>query len=413
MKNEPETKILIVIVFIVLIIFTVYISLAQDFKMNKVSSEANITNSPIIDPEAEYYKSLDNGYVPNNEPSVPETENKTQIETENKTQTETYNKVINNVEEIETFYPNMPKKLTSLGFKDISNNDDCRNDDKCYENNEYRIDYGESAWFEVSKKVTDMKNYDVSSDLKFIAGLFNDNQMPKLSSSINNILHSLDDNYRNDSYYSFNINGYGKYMFIRYSRGELEYSVSDGLNLDYYKKGIFAIDNINSIIDSMSENNKKSIKKTMYDTLMETNKNKYKYYDYVNNHLDEGVCAVDIKEKNYSIATSYCHGGTSNTSFRLSHQAYGNSKESIKTTVKTSYFTTSYLNFIKNDLSYFSEKLNVKLELSQENINDLDTAVKGKLENYSIKVSDKVIINLKYKFYNEYADYFYITYEFM
>ncbi len=185
------------------------------------------------------------------------------------------------------------------------------------------------------------------------------------------------------------------------------------MNSSNYNKGIFVVDDVNAIINTMPENNKKSIKKTMYDILMETNKDKYKYYDYVNNHFDEGVCSVDINEKNYLIKTSYCHGGTSNTSFRLSHQAYGNSKESIKTTVKTSYFTTSYLNFIKNDLSYFSEKLNVKLELSQEDISALDAAVKGKLENYSIKVSDKVIINLKYKFYNEYADYFYITYEFM
>lgn len=396
MKNEPETKILIMIVFIVLIIFTVYMSLANEYKKNKVSSEANISKNSSIDPEEEYYKSLDNGSIPYEEPNRNEEEYKRPTKEEN----------------VKRYYPNLPSKIKSLGFTDISNDEKCRDIDYCYTNNVYNVNFGSSVWTEISKNLNegDINNYDSSKDFEFIGSLFDVKFPSNLSDSVNKLLHTMNENINH--YFSFNINAYGKYFYIRYSNNNISYSISDGLNSNNYDKGIFVVDDVNAIINTMPENNKKSIIKTMYDILMETNKDKYKYYDYVNNHFDEGVCAVDISEKNYLIKTSYCHGGTSNTSFELSHRTSGNNV-SIETTVKTSYFSDSYLDFIKNDLSYFSEKLNVKLELSQENINDLDAAVKGKLENYSIKVSDKVIINLKYKFYNEYADYFYITYEFM
>ena len=158
MKNEPGTKILIVIVFIVLIIFTVYMSLTNVYIKNKVSSEPNITNSQRIDPEAEYYKSLDNGSIPYEEPNRNEEEYKRPTKEEN----------------VKRYYPNLPSKIKSLGFTDISNDEKCRDIDYCYTNNVYNVNFGSSVWTDISKDLNegDINNYDSSKDFEFIGSLF-------------------------------------------------------------------------------------------------------------------------------------------------------------------------------------------------------------------------------------------------
>lgn len=295
--------------------------------------------------------------------------------------------------------------LRNKGFNELNSCDENNKDSICFKKGDMLVSVDGSVWTTYYKRVQNLNNYQCNEDIKLINDTYDKKISGKLTNKICKIINSLSI----DTILGFNINTNDLYINIANYGKDLEYNVSDGIKDEI--DGI-ELNYIDTIIVSNKDNEKdNSIKELFYNTLMEEVKGKYRFYDYYNNVLNNGitnVCKVEYYNKNkYNFNSDFCHGGTSDTSFELEFKGVDTLEDDrVKINYKGEYYKNAYLELLKKDLDYFKNKLKINIDLSDENINRLKEFVEKDEKDLTLEINNNIKINIRH-----YPDYYYKDYE--
>ena len=299
----------------------------------------------------------------------------------------------------------LDEKLIKLGF--VKNNN-CYNitEDKdiCYSNNIYEVVIRERDDISFTKNIdkNNLINYDCKSDLSFIGDLLDNNELSKHSNYTCKLINMIGKHYSN----SFNIEIDGLYFYISDYSDKLRYNISLASYSD-----IFYPSDINAIINKSDTEDSYIVKQEIYDLAMIENKKFFYYYDYINMYFNKNsnnICNINYhNNEGYTMESSFCHGGTSNTYYQFDYYKFDKEKyNSITNNIKGAYFKEMYLNIISNDLNYFSKKLNSTIELNDYNKQLLTKFVNNNELDISLNINDTIKINIKY-----YPNYYFKNYK--
>lgn len=286
----------------------------------------------------------------------------------------------------------MDEKLYSLGFVE-DNGDRCKNYEKCFKKDKYFITYDTRTTYlkiYVDGTKENIDNYDYTDDFELLEEMYN--SKINISDSIKKLINSFD----RSKFYNFNVETDGMYVSVAYYYDGLEYII--GSRHITEEKAIFKPISLDTMIFLPKDNDKTNFMKRLYDISMENNKQYFKYNDYFYEALKntgKDLCSVEYIEGNYSFSSSFCHGGTSNAYYRFNYSKSNAEYDQIKLNYNSNYFSDYYLNIIKNDLEYFSKKLNTKLSLSEENTSLIKDFMNKESHNETIIISPKLSIDLK------------------
>ena len=276
--------------------------------------------------------------------------------------------------------------------------------DICYSNNIYEIVNHEYNSISFTKNVNekDLINYDCKNDVTFIANILDNNELSINSYYICKVINLIGNRYSS----SFSIKIGGLYLDISDYSNKLKYNISNSLYND-----TFYPNDIRSIINSEGKENSYVIKKEMFDLAMLDNKKYFDFYDYINTYFNKNsnnICNVNYHSSNgYIMDSSFCHAGTSNTYYQFNYHKFDEQNyNSIIIDIKGEYFKKMYFDIINNDLNYFSNKLNLTLELNDYNKQLLTKFVNNDELDISLSISDNIIINIKY-----YPNYYFRDYK--
>lgn len=304
---------------------------------------------------------------------------------------------------------NILDNILKNGFIENSDNEKCLNYERCFSNGVYNISYQDNGYIRVTfkKKIdrTSLKTYDSLNDLKFIDNLYGKEYLSTLYEGINLLINSFSLGYSSN----FNININGMYVYVSCYSDSLEFTISPELN-------IVPLDYNFSYLDTIINENKYNadktyiLKKQYYDFAMSYNKKYFKFYDIAYNYFNNNsinICDINFSTKNYySFESSFCHGGSSDTSFSFSYDDRLNSNyDTVLVDVKGEYFKKAYLEIIKKDLAYFQKKLGKKFDLTKNIENQIKTYVDNNQENFELTISDGFTIKIKYNYSYYYKDY--------
>ena len=285
------------------------------------------------------------------------------------------------VEQQEAKRKNIKNKLLELGY--IENNN-------TYTKNDFEVVIKDDIDVKFTRTINYSKinSYDSTNDLANLDIILNtNNYYSTFSNSINTLFTLLFNN--TISNFHFTINDLDVYISKRNST--LTYYVDSSKKHD-----INSYNNINLDI-MLTDTSLYSVRKDLYNLILDYNKDYFKFYDYpylyLNENNNNNFCTAEINE-NKKVIKNYCNGGTSNAYFVFSKN--GSRNDYIENYVKASYFKENYINIINNDLKYISNKINYECELSEENKQKLTNYLNTNDKNLSLIINDKVKIELGY-----------------
>ncbi len=286
----------------------------------------------------------------------------------------------------------MDEKLYSLGFVDDTS-DRCRYFEKCFKKDNYFITYNTMSTLlniYVDGTKDNIKNHNYTKDFELLDEMYN--RKINISDNIKKLINDFD----RFNFHNINIETDNMYVRIAYYYDGLEYTISPRYISE--EKTIFKPISLDTIISSLKDNDKTNFMKRLYDISMENNKQYFKYNDYFYvalKNTSKDLCSVGYIEGNYSFSSSFCHGGTSDAYYRFNYSKSKSEYDQIILNYKGNYFSDYYLNIIKNDLEYFSKKLNTKLSLSKENTSLIKDFMNKESHNETIIISPKLSIDLE------------------
>ncbi len=296
------------------------------------------------------------------------------------------------------------RRIQDLGF---TRDDNCIAKDYCYTLDKYKASYStNSVWFELSINVPDenIKKYDPKKDFEMLEKIY--------GIKIDNVsnMKKLINNFSNKTFESFTIDTNGLYLHVSHYVDDLEYSVSDSIYNEYSE--YYKPTSLSTILNGKNDFNSKIM---FYDIAIENNVKYFKYYDYAYNRLKkdgENICEIVFENENYKFETSYCHGGTSNTSYNFTYRVGSNKEETVTSNIKGSYFDEYYDTILKTDIDYFSKKLDEKIKISDENLKLVKELVQNEGNDLHFKVENVLEVEINRESYSSvYYDVKYIIFK--
>ena len=400
MNRKKKYFIAYSIVIILAICMTFFVVEQRKHNRNKQNSNRETEEKANQD---SYNNEIANQYnheSPSNNPTV---ESKDEPKETTKSEEQIYREELRKkYEEARKINDDILTKIEKNGFKKISNHKYCYSADYCYSDGYMEVEVDPSrpyVYFYVASKREDRNTYDVKKDLSILANVYDKQSILSFSEGINKLLNQYDD--------SILIETDLVRLQIFPLTNYIEYLLSNPISYEDLSLRPTYVDSIIFETDNGKE------KRDFYDFSMINNYKYFDFYDYVYNHIENGnVCSIKlVDDSGYTFDSDYCHGGTSNINYIFSYSFIKPDYKSVYVDVKGSYFKESYISFIKKDLEYFSNKLNKKFELSQDEIEKLNYFIKDNQSTFWTVVNDKVIIDIKYFDSNYFKDYI-ITYRF-
>jgi hypothetical protein len=129
---------------------------------------------------------------------------------------------------------------------------------------------------------------------------------------------------------------------------------------------------------------------------MEENGKHFSFKDYIYDHFKtEGnnLCSVEYVDGNYNFESSFCHGGSSDTSYRFNYSMNQNEKE-VKVVLDNGYFNDYYNSFIKKDIEYFAKKTKKNYKFTDSIKKELTDFMTSNGSSTTLNVSDNFEINI-------------------
>ena len=196
---------------------------------------------------------------------------------------------------------------------------------------------------------------------------------------------------------NFNIQIDNLYFSFRWYSNYIIYSFSTR-NFDSYESLLPEYIDIFNPGNTVEEKNNN--RRALYNIIMSNNKEHYKYVDYAVTHFDDdsnNLCNIKyITRDGFTFDSSFCHGGTSSTYFRVTEgKSASQNYESVILEIKKDAFVEKYIDILNKDLEYFNKKIGYKHKLSDDDMTELRNLVENKKDNISLTLSDNLQVDIK------------------
>ena len=286
-------------------------------------------------------------------------------------------------------------------------------DSYCYSNGNLEVIKSNRGTVSFSKLINNknLANYKSKSDLESISEILEYESISSMYSNVDKVISLISEGATEsvslfvDEYY-LNISKYTSHLVYEFNNPlwHNTFNVFYPVEITFYNGSEAS----NSQITKM--------RKELYDMAIASNKKYFKFYDYpylfFNKETYNNYCYIDINNKEdkdgYLMSSSFCHWGSSNTSFDF--EKTSDNYDYVKIGVRDKYFEDNYLEIIKRDLEYFKNKLDKELQLDDSNIDKLVSFMQSKENTVLIMVNDDLIIHINRSVKT--SKLFYLNYEF-
>ena len=290
----------------------------------------------------------------------------------------------------------LESKLLSMGFQDANNEEMCSSDKRCYYKEPYLVSIDSRVT--ISKNIEDIDDYNIDEEIKLVEEIYGDYNIHIKQDIMNNIIN----NYFNKGINSFTMEYYKYYLNVIYLSKKLSLIVSEKSKNE--GENIY---DFSTIIDTDAKN-AMDIRKDFYNIIIEDNKELNQYTDFAYMHFDndkENLCEVNYSYGTNQFNSSFCHGGTSNTYYKIDKVQSSNAIK-FEIMLKGDYFEKDYKKIINNDLKYINKKTGINYSIPENIEKEIDVFIINlddtKEEYYlgeGLYVGFKRIMNPNFRYY--------------